>query len=122
MTKKPVGWVALCVLVAAATPARAQDAEGKFEPYVAGYPPEHNLLELGVFGGVLLPADDQNLVDERFPQRSFRTAPELGGRLGWYPLSFLGLEVEGAGMPSKSEDGSSGGLFALTFFWVRRRV
>lgn len=111
MTKKPVGWVALWALVAAATPARAQDAEGKFEPYVAGYPPEHNLLELGVFGGVLVPAKDQNLVDEHFPQRRFRVSPELGGRLGWYPLSFLGIEGEAMGALSKVKDEGSRAMF-----------
>jgi outer membrane protein OmpA-like peptidoglycan-associated protein len=101
MTKKPIGWVALCVFVAAATPAQAQDAESNSEPYSAGYPPENNLLELGAFGGILLPDSNQNLRDEHFDQRSFKLAPELGARLGWYPLSFLGIEGEAMAAKSK---------------------
>ena len=135
MTKKPVGWVALCVFATTGTNALAQDegkasasvalssengaqassstADSDFEPYEAGYPPENNLLELGVFGGVLFPASDQNLRDERFPQRSFRTTPELGGRLGWYPLSFVGIEGEAMGGTSKVKgDGARAMFFA----------
>src|SRR5882672_7331018 len=81
MTKKPVGWVALCLFVAAATPAYAEDAGSNFEPYTAGYPPENNLLELGVVGGLLLPANDQNLRNERFRNRNSAPRPSLG--LAW---------------------------------------
>ena len=113
MTKKPVGWVALCILTAAAAPVRAQDASGHFEAYEDGYPPEGNQLELGVFGGVLIPDSKQNLRDERFRQQKFRVTPEIGARLGYYPLSFLGIEGEAAGGTSKvKSDGARAMFFA----------
>jgi outer membrane protein OmpA-like peptidoglycan-associated protein len=126
MSKKPVGWAAVGISLMAAAPAWGQDGaqasgavslsteqgvdanatssgsgEDAFEPYEAGYPPEHNLLELGVFGGVLFPSSDHNLRDEHFEQQRYQVAPELGARLGWYPLSFLGLEGEAVAARSK---------------------
>jgi outer membrane protein OmpA-like peptidoglycan-associated protein len=78
----------------------APEDEGS-QPYEPGYPPEHNLLELGVFGGVFIPSKDQNLHEERFPQQELKVGPEVGARLGYYPLSFLGLEAEAMGVRSR---------------------
>src|SRR3954468_23429085 len=47
------------------------DASG-FLPYEAGYPPDNNLLELGVFGGVLFPSKSHNLRNERHPQHPYQ--------------------------------------------------
>ena len=66
-----------------------------FEPYEAGYPPDNNLLELGVFGGVFFANKRHNLLDEHFPRQRYETAPEFGARIGYYPASFLGIEAEG---------------------------
>jgi outer membrane protein OmpA-like peptidoglycan-associated protein len=86
---------------ATATPAPEPTAppsdSTSFEPYEAGYPPENNLLELGVFGGALFPAKRHNLRSERFAHSAFRPGPEVGVRLGYYPLSFLGFEAEAIG-------------------------
>jgi outer membrane protein OmpA-like peptidoglycan-associated protein len=73
-----------------------------FEPYEAGYPPDNNLLELGVFAGIFFPSSEHNLRDESVGrQRALRISPEFGARLGWYPLSFLGIEGEVMGVRSK---------------------
>jgi len=129
MVKKPVGWVALGILTLGTTHAWAQEEtsatgavsmstssgaqatattattdDGAFEPYEAGYPPDHNLLELGVFGGVFFPAAKHNLRDERFDQQKYKIGPEVGARLGWYPLSFLGIEGEAMGARSRGKD------------------
>ncbi len=74
--------------------------------------PEANLWELGLFGGVMFPSSSHALVHVGRPQQPFNTAGELGARVAYFPLAFLGLEVEGAAMPASLEDGSSGGLFA----------
>jgi outer membrane protein OmpA-like peptidoglycan-associated protein len=80
---------------APATSGAAATSGGTFEPYEAGYPPDNNLLELGVFGGIFFPAGEHNLRDESLGrQRALKISPELGARLGWYPLSFLGIEGE----------------------------
>src|ERR1700760_602494 len=57
---------------AAATPApsatasisAASDDTPRFEPYAPGFPPENNLLELGVWGGALFPSHQHNLLRE----------------------------------------------------------
>ena len=59
----------------AATSNAATSDTATFEPYEAGYPPDNNLLELGVFGGVFFPAKKHNLRNEEFRQRSFRAGP-----------------------------------------------
>src|SRR5262249_11095536 len=95
-----------------AAPAASADASS-FEPYEAGYPPDNNLLELGVFGGVLFPSKKHNLLDERFQRHHYQNSPELGARLGWYPLSWLGLEGEAMAARSKVKaDNSRAMLFA----------
>ncbi len=131
MSKKLAGWVALSLSAAsvpsaalaqeatgaaasvslstdqapqadASASSAAGDVEAPYEPYEPGYPPEHHLLELGVFGGVLIPSKSHNLRDEDYArQRQYRVGPELGGRLGYYPLSFLGIEGEAMGASSK---------------------
>src|SRR4051812_11798162 len=123
MSKKLIGWVACSVCLAVASPGLAQDTAGAkssvsvsteqgasasasqdaggFEPYEAGYPPDNNLLELGVFGGVLFPAKRHNLRDEHFDQHRYQNSPELGARLGWYPLSWVG--IEGEAMAARSQ-------------------
>lgn len=138
---KKAGWVALCISGLGTTPAWAEDAPkaggavalststgahasatssapapsdaSTFEPYEAGYPPDDNLLELGVFGGVLFPSKKQNLRNEKFPQRKFQNAPEIGARIGWYPLSFVGIEGEAMGSrPKVKSDHTRAVLFS----------
>jgi OOP family OmpA-OmpF porin len=140
MSQKQVGWAVVCLGVATASPAWGQaasfDAQAstdsgasasgataapapapapaaapeQYEPYEPGYPPDDNLLEIGVYGGVLIPSGDHNLRDERFGQQGYRAAPEIGARLGYYPLSFLGIEGEAMGAFSRLEDDKSNAL------------
>lgn len=85
----------------AAPPSATAPSDAPFEPYEAGYPPEGNLLELGVFGGAIFPSSDHNLRYEAYPQRAYAAGPEVGARLGYYPLSFLGIEAEAMAAGSK---------------------
>lgn len=85
-----------------------------FEPYEDGYPPEGNVLELGVFGGVILPSKDHNLRYEVHPQTEYEVGPLAGARFGYYPLSFLGLEAEGIAAGSKVKGSNNQGvLYAM---------
>jgi len=84
---------------AAATPAAS--AEKPYEPYEPGLPPENNLFELGVFGGAIFPSSDHNLRYQAYPQREYVIGAEFGARLGYYPLSFLGVEAEAMSAASK---------------------
>jgi outer membrane protein OmpA-like peptidoglycan-associated protein len=81
--------------------APATKSEAAYEPYEAGFPPENNLFELGVFGGAIFPSSDHNLRYEAYPQREYDVGGEFGARLGYYPLSFLGVEAEAMTAASK---------------------
>lgn len=74
--------------------------------------PEAGTLELGLYGGLWIPPTDHELYDVRSSvQRPLKTLnPSVGLRAGYYPLSFLGAEVEGGLMPTAlraPEEGSA---------------
>ncbi|HWB75334.1 MAG TPA: OmpA family protein [Nannocystaceae bacterium] len=123
--------ISLPLLLALAAPAPAAEASGSAELSPAGattsgstsneglskrkhkkwidrWAPERNTGELGVYGGVVLPARDLELfqADRALPRQGFkplsRAAFDLGGRVGYYPIRFLGFEVEGGAMLAKA--------------------
>lgn len=79
------------------------------------YRPEDGLVEVGLFGGVLFPSKTHNFQDESRPHQPFKSiAPDIGLRVGYYPLAFLGAELEGAVMPTRTkDDDESAGLWAV---------
>ena len=86
-------------------------AEGDAEtgdPWIRRWPPQRNMWELGVYGGLFLPSSEIELFQPMLdrPGMGFRefdpVALDIGGRVGYYPLRFLGLEVEGGVMPSQT--------------------
>ena len=85
----------------ASAEAPAARVEPAYEPYEKGLPPEGNVFELGVFGGAIFPSSDHNLRYEAYPQREYAVGGEFGARLGYYPLSFLGVEAEAMTAASK---------------------
>ncbi|MCA9660148.1 MAG: hypothetical protein KC486_17520, partial [Myxococcales bacterium] len=88
------------------------DASG--QPFLKRYAPERNMMEVGIFGGVLLPSQQHELYDPNNAwQRYKRIAPDIGLRFAFYPLKFLGAEVEGAVMPTKTEDDGSAVLYGF---------
>ncbi|HEY8380494.1 MAG TPA: OmpA family protein [Nannocystis sp.] len=77
--------------------------------------PERNMFELGIFGGIFLPGGSahelfdptlqleslqDNNPNEEFWKPYRKVAPEIGARFAYYPLSFLGGEIEGGVMPT----------------------
>ena len=74
--------------------------------WIDRWAPERNVAELGVFTGVYMPGERHELfqADEALPDQGFQSfdsaAAEIGGRVGYYPLRFLGLEAEGGAMPT----------------------
>jgi outer membrane protein OmpA-like peptidoglycan-associated protein len=126
--------IALCLaaLVAAGSwtsGARAQDAGGSaslsastnggVDASSSGERAEDNFIELGLFAGMLFPSKEHNFEDSDTeaglkPHAVFHAvAPDFGGRIGYYPLRFVGLELEGADMPSGTTDGGSANLWAV---------
>ena len=98
-----------------AAPPKSEAAPAEpYQPYEPGFPPEGNVLELGVFGGVIFPSSDHNLRYEAYPQQQYTAGAEFGARLGYYPLSFLGIEGEAMGAASKVKDTkTAAGLYAF---------
>ncbi|MDC0715689.1 OmpA family protein [Nannocystis bainbridge] len=101
---------------AASTGARASDNS---TPWIKRYRPVRNSWELGIYGGVFLPSArhefyEPDLRVEGFGyQRLGRAGADVGLRVGYYPLSFLGLELEGGVMPMRVADGSSATLYTF---------
>lgn len=90
---------------AAAAPAAPTQA--------ASRAPEAGLFELGLFGGLFLPSSSHNLQAEPSAYHEYDSiAPELGLRLAYFPWAALGVEAEGAIMPSSVKDGEGAGLWA----------
>jgi OOP family OmpA-OmpF porin len=75
-------------------------------PWIKRWAPEKSMGELGIFGGAYFPSDRHELFhpDLSLPDQGFKplanVAPDVGVRLGYYPLRWLGFEFEGAVMPT----------------------
>ncbi len=89
--------------------------QGASTGYMAEHKPEPGLMEVSIFAGVLFPSKDHNFHDETKPHQAFKSvAPDIGLRLGYFPMTFLGAELEGAVMPTRTRgDDDSAGLWAF---------
>ncbi len=92
------------------------------EKWIKRYRPTRNQIELGIYGGILLPNSEHELYNPTLGAGDGsnwgmykKIAPDIGLRAGYYPLSFLGLEVEGGVMPTKLRADNSG----ATLYGVR---
>lgn len=65
--------------------------------------PEKNTVELGVFGGLFIanPAHDFYNPDSAPQIPLWSLSPDVGLRVAYFPLTFLGVEVEGAAIPAR---------------------
>ena len=92
---------------------KAKDDDQSDEKWIKRYRPTRNQLEIGIFGGIMLPAyKTHELYDPSTTWAPYkRVAPDIGARIGFYPLSFLGLEIGGAVVPTKIGDDAGGGAF-----------
>lgn len=81
----------------------AQAEEPTYDPYR----PEPGLFELGLYGGAFITSDRHELYEVGVARHQPLTElpPELGLRAGWYPLSFLGAELEGGAVFAATRTG-----------------
>jgi outer membrane protein OmpA-like peptidoglycan-associated protein len=96
----------LAVQAPAAAPAVPAD-----EPWIERHRPLPMALELGIFAGLVTPSKALDLedyvrlatstTDDRYHQR-LQAGGTIGARAGFYPLSWLGVEAEGAITPTKT--------------------
>lgn len=88
----------------APAPARSSDNGGddrSDEKWIDRWAPERNMGEVGVYAGAFLPGrrlelfePDPVVADQGF-QRYANVATAIGGRVGYYPSRFFGIEGEG---------------------------
>ena len=72
--------------------------------------PSRHVVELGIFGGMMFPSPDHALF-QRLPREEFDSpAPEIGFRASLLPWSYIGIEAEGAAMPTNTASGADAGL------------
>ncbi len=81
--------------------------------------PERHMFELGVLGGVMFPSANHDLFQETgAPLYQFErlrvASPEFGIRVGYYPIRWVGAELENSFVASRTRDtDNSATLFAL---------
>src|SRR5882724_3250266 len=105
LRRKTVAWLtgAATVLVSAAAWGQGQ---------AAVVDPSRHIVELGIFGGAMFPSPD-HAIFSRPPREEYDSpAADIGLRASVLPFSYVGLEVEGAAMPTKTASGAGAGLWA----------
>jgi len=95
---------------------RVSDEGSPSGDYLHRYAPTDNLAEIGAFAGLLFISDNNsfrgsgsvtNGVVALRPYSEFKKpAPEFGARVGYFPLSFLGGELEGMIATASAQVGS----------------
>lgn len=98
---------------------RGEARERDTDKWIHRWAPQRNMAEIGVYGGVWFPSRHLELFEptEGFEDDGHQllrvVAPEVGVRAGYYPLRFLGVEIEGGAMPTRTL-GSDGRATAWT--------
>lgn len=85
-----------------------------FAAYNARYKPAANTWEVGLFTGLLFISKEHNIFAPRegITQEPYkRPALELGMRVGYFPLEYLGIEASAFAAPSEVESGRSAMLY-----------
>jgi len=125
----PAAALALAPAVAAAAPAAGNDATAmpddgrRFTPrgrnderndernkWIHRWAPERHMFEFGIYGGVWFPSRHLELygpnpdLPNSGHQRLRTVAPEFGLRAAYFPLRFLGIEIEGGAMPGRTRE------------------
>ena len=101
---------------AAAGPAGANAAESSgSRPWMEQLLPFDGQIELGLTAGLLFPGN-VNLKDQYKTHQTLATAPELGLRGAYFPIQYVGGELEYVtGFSKTNTDGNSATTWALRF-------
>ncbi len=93
---------------AASAPAEASDraptpTKDRKKPWIRRVVPSHNMFELGVYGGLFFVSKDHDFYDPATaPQEPLWAVGigDFGARLAYFPLAYLGFELEGNVVPT----------------------
>ncbi|MEM7153546.1 MAG: OmpA family protein [Myxococcota bacterium] len=86
----------------------ADPADRKDRPWIRRWTPENGMIEVGLYGGVLLPSPRMELfeADTDLPAQGHKpfatVAPDFGIRASFLPIRFFGVEAEGGAMPTRT--------------------
>lgn len=127
------GWPAAAVAAepaaapTAATAASEPEAPGKpprtrlspreHLPWIERWTPEPNTTEVGAYGGLLVTSRRIELFEADFsrPDQGYRpfarVASSFGLRAGFFPMRFIGTELEVGAMPTRTEGGQPALLY-----------
>lgn len=120
---------ATCLLVFT-SPSMAQQSEASMELSADGFEgssdfdgpgdsgggarPLQYQVELGLYAGAMFPLSDHSLRVVGNPYQDFDpVAFDFGGRLGLYPIAYVGVEGEAGMLPTRTENGNSASLYTL---------
>ena len=98
-------------------PVTVVEADAPLEPEEAPTKPERDLhmFEAGAYVGFISMSTNHELLTTESPlarnRRIAPISPDVGVRLGYYPVRSFGIEVEGGLMPTKLREGSDVLLF-----------
>ncbi len=83
------------------------------KPWIRRWVPENNELDLGVYGGLFFRADNHGMFDQGVDTQPFlnKTNADIGGRATYFPLKWVGVGIEGSGMPTRAPLRDSNGSF-----------
>ncbi|MBC8073786.1 MAG: OmpA family protein [Deltaproteobacteria bacterium] len=85
--------------------------------WIKRWAPERNMGEIGIYGGVFVPARRLELfeADNDLPDQGYqplrKVNGEFGARAGYYPIRFLGLELEGGAMLARTTNDERATLY-----------
>ena len=84
------------------------------KPWMQQLLPTDGMIELGAVTGLLFPSRVHNLQSQTAKHQHLATAPELGVRVGYFPIKYLGGEIEYvAGFSKTEKDNQSATMWAL---------
>jgi OmpA-OmpF porin, OOP family len=79
--------------------AQTRERNRKDIPWIKRWAPERLMTEVGVFAGMLFPAENHDFYNPDSGYKPlWKVSPELGLRAAFFPERFIGVEAEGAGI------------------------
>ncbi len=95
---------------------KKRDAEKEAEkekPWIRRWAPENNQLDIGGYAGVFIRASNHGLFDNGVDTQPFINQAnfDLGLRASYFPIKWVGVGIEGGGMPTRAPQRDSNATF-----------
>lgn len=102
MREMSIALLAASLVAATASTSHAAAPAPGDQAWFGRHRPTHRYAELGVFAGAFVPRNHELHGPHITYEPLRRVGPDLGVRFGFYPLAYLGLEIESAMMPTRT--------------------